>query len=182
MSSNAQSSETHARAMLAKEFIISEIVKQAQLDNIPLSEIERKMLYFTEGEGAPPDILETNHRFEEQYDMPAYEKKIAMLIHNACERGQNESPESKKRWRQATSDLSKEDHYVLVMVGQAKSAVRPPHDTFKLLLSALALAVLGTAGGFLALKYKIEDYFPWIVAAVGVAGALLWHWRPGRPR
>lgn len=32
----------------AKEFLISKIVAEAQLEGIPLSEIERKMLYFSE--------------------------------------------------------------------------------------------------------------------------------------
>ncbi|HEX3353709.1 MAG TPA: hypothetical protein VHS34_12870 [Terriglobales bacterium] len=32
----------------AKEFLISEIVAEAQRENAPLSEVERKMLYFTE--------------------------------------------------------------------------------------------------------------------------------------
>ena len=32
----------------AKEFLISEIVAEAQRENVPLSEVERKMLYFTE--------------------------------------------------------------------------------------------------------------------------------------
>jgi hypothetical protein len=32
----------------AKEFLISKIVAEAQHENAPLSETERKMLYFTE--------------------------------------------------------------------------------------------------------------------------------------
>jgi len=32
----------------AKEFLIGELVGEAQRENMPLSEVERKMLYFTE--------------------------------------------------------------------------------------------------------------------------------------
>ncbi len=32
----------------AKEFLASRIVAEAERENVPLSEIERKMLYFTE--------------------------------------------------------------------------------------------------------------------------------------
>jgi hypothetical protein len=41
----------------AKEFLISRIVEEAQRENIPLSEIERKMLYFTESGWTLPDIM-----------------------------------------------------------------------------------------------------------------------------
>jgi hypothetical protein len=44
-------SSTHApflECAEAKEFLISRIVTEAQRENVPLSEIERKMLYFSE--------------------------------------------------------------------------------------------------------------------------------------
>ena len=37
----------------AKEFLISELVAEAQRENVPLSEVERKMLYFTESGWTP---------------------------------------------------------------------------------------------------------------------------------
>ena len=41
----------------AKESLISKIVAEAQRENAPLSEIERKMLYFTESGWTLPDII-----------------------------------------------------------------------------------------------------------------------------
>jgi hypothetical protein len=41
----------------AKEFLISELVAEAQDENVPLSEVERKMLYFTESGWTLPDIM-----------------------------------------------------------------------------------------------------------------------------
>ena len=44
----------------AKEFLISRIVDQAQRDGVPLSEVERKMLYFSETGWTLPDIMSVN--------------------------------------------------------------------------------------------------------------------------
>jgi hypothetical protein len=42
----------------AKEFLISRIVEEARRENIPLSEVERKMLYFSETDWTLPDIMQ----------------------------------------------------------------------------------------------------------------------------
>jgi hypothetical protein len=44
----------------AKEFLLAGIVAEAQRENVPLSEIERKMLYLTETGWTLPDIMEVN--------------------------------------------------------------------------------------------------------------------------
>jgi hypothetical protein len=44
----------------AKEFLISRIVEEARRENIPLSEVERKMLYFSETDWTLPDIMQVN--------------------------------------------------------------------------------------------------------------------------
>jgi hypothetical protein len=41
----------------AKEFLISEIIAEAQRENVALSDVERKMLYFTETGWTLPDIM-----------------------------------------------------------------------------------------------------------------------------
>lgn len=78
-----QSSKQHLRAQQAKEYLISQIVEEAQKENIHLSEIERKMLYFTETQETPPDMSDINDQFERGYDSSEYEKKIANLVRNA---------------------------------------------------------------------------------------------------
>jgi len=52
----------------AKEFIAAKIAAQAQRDATPLSDIERKMLLFSEVGWAPPDIMEVSDEFDRQYD------------------------------------------------------------------------------------------------------------------
>jgi hypothetical protein len=52
----------------AQEFLISQIVEEAQRDAIPLSEVERKMLYFTESGWTLPDITKVSEDFDREYD------------------------------------------------------------------------------------------------------------------
>jgi hypothetical protein len=70
----------------AKEFLISEIVAEAQRENVPLSEVERKMLYFTESGWTLPDIMEVSDNFDREYDQDKYERKIAKLVTQADRR------------------------------------------------------------------------------------------------
>jgi len=117
--------ERRIRAQRAKEFLISRVVDEALRENVPLSEVERKMLYFTETEETLPDIYEVNAQFESRYDSAEYEEKIAGLLRNAFRHNQKESVEAKHQWKQAVADLRKEDHYLLVMVDQS---LLPPSD------------------------------------------------------
>jgi len=55
--------DTVRDAREAKEFLISRIVAEAQRENAPLSETERKMLYFTESGWTLPDIMQVNEQF-----------------------------------------------------------------------------------------------------------------------
>jgi hypothetical protein len=49
----------------AKEYLIAQIVLEAERDGMPLSETERKMLYFTETAWTLPDIWEVNEVLSE---------------------------------------------------------------------------------------------------------------------
>ncbi len=72
----------------AKEYLVSQIASAAESEGTPLSETERKMMYFTETAWAPSDMLEVNEAFEKNYDTRSYEAKIARIA--AAARG---------RWR-----------------------------------------------------------------------------------
>jgi hypothetical protein len=72
--------QTFASARDAKEFIVSRITTEAQRQGVPLSEIERKMLYFSETEWTLPDMAEVNDAFDREYDQAAYERKIGKII------------------------------------------------------------------------------------------------------
>ena len=129
----------------AKEFLISEIVAEAQRENAPLSEIERKMLYFSETDWTLPEIKSVNEIFEQNYDDNEYELKIAGLISRIVAENRGQGDEEKAAaWAAAITKLSEGDYYLLVMFDMATSfsddlpnsyipalnapSVRPPHD------------------------------------------------------
>lgn len=122
MPNDAKSPETRVRAQQAKEFLIAQVLDEAQRENVSLSEIERKMLEFTES-----------------FDSAAYEKKIADLLRNARERSRRESPEAATRWKQAILDLIEEDHYLEAMLAQS---VRSPERSWKVVTWAAAVGMV----------------------------------------
>jgi hypothetical protein len=117
----------------AKDFLISKVVQEAELSHQHLSEIERKMLYFTEAHPSLPDIMEVNAEFERDYDSDDYEDKIVRLLRGARARDLEQSIQFKDMWNDAISALKREDHYLLVMVYRAfpeyRKAIMPTHHT-----------------------------------------------------
>jgi hypothetical protein len=106
-------------SVAAKQFLISKVVEEAVFEHVLLSDVERKMLYFTEVHASLPDIYEVNAEFERSYNQDEYESKVAALLRNARDRDRKESPGQDQSWKDALAALRKEDHYILVMVGRA---------------------------------------------------------------
>ena len=106
----------------AKQFLISKVVEEAEFEQVPLSEVEKKMLYFTEVHPSLPDIYDVNTEFERSYDSDQYEAKVAGILRKARDRDSENSPIGEQQWKDALSALQKEDHYILVMVNQAFGA------------------------------------------------------------
>jgi|SRR5271165_829847 len=106
-------------ATAGKQFLISRVIEEAGMEQVNLSDIEKKMLYFTEVHPSLPDIYEVNEEFESSYDTEEYETKVASLLRNARDRDGKESPGVEQQWKDALDALKKEDHYILVMVSQA---------------------------------------------------------------
>jgi len=67
----------------AKEFLISKIVEEAIREGTVLSEIERKMLYFSETDWTLPDVSAVSDEFDRGYDQGEFESKIAGLVRHA---------------------------------------------------------------------------------------------------
>jgi hypothetical protein len=130
-----------ASSMEAKEFLVSRITEEAKKRHVRLSELERKMLYFSEGYPTLPDIMEVNEQFEAEYDSEKYEEKIKKLSKNAFRRDQKESPENIPLWREAVKVLNTEDHYILVLLDVPRSSA----DVAKLAAAGVVVAVLGVA-------------------------------------
>jgi hypothetical protein len=138
----------------AKEFIVAQIVLEAQRENVILTEVERKMLYFSESGWTLPDMLAVSDEFDSQYDQGKYEKKIAQLIRRAYAHACKDSGETYDKWWASIPVLDSEDHYILVMIRLA--GLRPRHDQLKLLVTGLAIVALLLSGMFLSIKYDLH--------------------------
>lgn len=93
----------------AKDFLVQQTAEQAALDNVPLSDIEKRMMYFTESDNASCDNpLEVNDEFEAQYDTAEYEAKISRILHHAYHRLKGEAPERKRMWDLPFVNFAKE--------------------------------------------------------------------------
>lgn len=136
------------RSREAKDFLIQQTVEQAQFEHEPLSDLERRMMYFTETGEMPEDPFELNDAFEAQYDSAEYEIKISKLMRHAYSRLKKENPSSASLWDEAIRELGKGDHYLLVLLGRS-SVESPPSPSllgwsfWKLLGVSLLLLIIG---------------------------------------
>ena len=147
----------------AKNFLVAQTAHQAALEGVPLSDLEKRMMYFTESPGIVEDPVKLNDEFEAQYDSEEYESKIARLLHQAQARVKKENPEGARLWNDALRCLENGDHYILVLWGKNSSnsfAPRPPYDTLKLLATAILIIALLMAlfycYGLVANRYGIS--------------------------
>jgi hypothetical protein len=126
----------------AKDFLVAQTAEQAAFEGVPLSDLEKRMMYFTETGECPEDPIALNDAFEAQYDTTAYEKKISLLMARVYRRIKRESPEKLCVWNDAFRVLSKGDHYILLFWRQNPFS-RSPRMWPTYLLGALAVVGLG---------------------------------------
>ena len=138
--------------------------------DVPLSEVERKMLYFTESGWTLPDMMEVNEGFDREYDQAEYEHKIAKLVTKADKRIREASREDYDRWWAAIRFLQREDHYISVMIRLA--GLRPHGDQLRLFATALAIVVCILVWIFVSIKYNVSmpssgslSIFIWAIVA-----------------
>jgi hypothetical protein len=148
------------RVREAKDFLVTQTAEQAALEGVPLSELEKRMMYFTESPDAVEDPVKLNEEFEAQYDSDEYESKIARLLHHAHARAKKESSETRARWDDAIKSLRRGDHYLLVMWDLIPPGERPRGDSVKLFLAGLGIAALIFVVVFVA--GKLEPQWRWL--------------------
>ena len=153
----------------AKDYLVQQTVEQAALEHVPLTDLETRMMYFTESDPAScDDPIALNDEFEQEYDTPDYEAKMSRLLRNAHKRLKQEDPEKLRQWNEAMRVLRKGDHYILVLCDTEPPIApgnRPPHDSLKLLGTGLLVAAGIVAASFLDAKYSFDfdrykKYFP----------------------
>jgi len=173
----------------AKQFAVKLIRSEAERQGILLSELERKMLYFSETGWTLPDMTEVAQTFENECNSTEFEKKIRTLTERLRKRLESEDRQTLKAWSDALRKLSEGDHYLLVLTEASAWSRRPPHDILKLLITALAVVLIG--GAFLAffseysggwLPREKAAFTIWIVAAIAAAAFLLLLLVVGRQR
>jgi hypothetical protein len=158
MTNPNEQAEIRRSAQEAKEYLIAQIVQQAEQENVPLSDVERKMLYFTELVETLPDIWDVSDQFDKEYDREEYEAKISSLLRNARIRVGKESPDGAQRWWQAERDLRKEDHYLGVMVSESHLSHQSTGDFWPIMKWAGITMVVGTVALYLDAKGLLPNW------------------------
>ncbi|MGB7281128.1 MAG: hypothetical protein WBE13_02605 [Candidatus Acidiferrum sp.] len=143
-------------AKQAKDFLAQQTAEQAALEGVPFSDLEKRMMYFTESDSSCENPVELNEEFEEQFDTQEYEAKISRLLHHALDRLKREDPEKTQIWDQSIRTLREGDHYILVLWDIKTPGERRPRDSFKLLALGLLIAAGLITCAFLAAKYNIS--------------------------
>jgi hypothetical protein len=176
-------SHQFATAKNAKDFLVEKVAAQASIENIPLSEAERKLMYYS------VDDPSSQTSEENCSDDPEFETKVSDLIARAYK---NDS--EKGRFKAAFKKLSEGDHYLSVMNPftnrygvESSQAEWYPNPFYWAggrfpLVPALKSTPLGKSG-------------PLFLAAIAVAGAMIlfgwvwisekesfWHWFYGVQR
>lgn len=123
----------------AKEYLISRIVAQADRDGVPLSDVERKMLYFSETGWTLPDMRSVNQEFDRIYDQDEYERKIGGIVRRIRDEPDSSHDET---WKSAVSRLQDEDHYLEVLISGASRSSGKFSRGERVLLIIAALVVV----------------------------------------
>jgi hypothetical protein len=148
----------------AKDFLVAQTAEQAALEGVPLSDHEKRMMYFTEGAGATQDPTAMNEEFEAQYDTSKYEKKISRLMHHAYTRAYEEGGTALQTWDDAIRRLKRGDHYLLVMWGQ-----RPGIHAPELIGLAIGIFVFAVFAGLRWITRQLPPPNPHFMLAVFLA-------------
>ena len=142
----------------AKEFLVDRIAAEADREGLPLSEIEKAMLAFSEA-GATAEQLEKARSFERDCDDKEYEDRIARLARAVYDR--DVASGRKAEWDEALDELASEDFYLMVMLEQAGIVKMTSHlrlPDWRLLAGfapALVCVTLAAAVAFLPLGSRI---------------------------
>jgi len=151
------------RTKEAKDFLVQQTAEQAALEDISLSDLEKRMMYFVENDPIScPDPLELNQEFEEKCDTEEYEAKIASLLHHAYKRLKSEDSDKARQWDLAIRTLSGGDNYLPVLWSRRPSSgyplrgsFTPVTNSFTLLMTGLLVATVLLVAAFFAAKYDI---------------------------
>jgi hypothetical protein len=124
----------------AKEFIVGRIVAEARRERIPLSDVEEKIMYFSETAWTLPNMMEVSDAFDRDYDQVEYEEKIGSLVRNFRTNARNNNQNELDDWERAVTAIKNEDHYLLVLISDTKRPADASSGRFFRLV-AIAFAI-----------------------------------------
>jgi hypothetical protein len=126
----------------AKDFLVQQVAGQAALEKVSVSDLEKRMMYFTETDPAScENPIDLNTEFEEQYDTEEYELKISGLLHRAHKRVKQEDAAKLRNWEEAVRTLRKGDHYILVLLDVNSELARPVLRIWVVLAWGIGLSI-----------------------------------------
>lgn len=134
----------------AKDFLVALAAEQAALEGVPLSDLEKRMMYFTESSDAVEDPVKLNEEFESLYNSDEYEQKIKLLLSHAYKRIKKSNPQAASQWDASIRKLREGDHYLLVLWGRM-----PLRSYLRLLIRLVALVSI-TLALCLGLRYLLR--------------------------
>jgi hypothetical protein len=147
----------------AKDFLVEQAAEQAAIEGVPLADLEKRMMYFTESDpDSCPDPIALNDEFEARFETPEYESKISELFEHAQKRLHKEDPERARHWDEAVSELMRGDHYLLVLLGVSGTPAtlkRPKHDFLNLIGTAVLVTTGFVLASFMAAKFNLESRY-----------------------
>ena len=106
----------------AKDYLAGRIAAQAEREGVALTEIERKMLYFSSTRCISAELAAVSDVFDREYDQNEYEEKIATLVRQIESEDARQSSIEQDAWDQAVIKLNRGDHYLSVLVNSAFSS------------------------------------------------------------
>jgi len=176
----AELTSAESRAKQALQSMAARIVEEAAHQQLPLTDIEKKMLNFSESIGDPSQI-EVADQFDVQCDDAEYEGMIAGLIRQAYSTDKEQGRGNV--WEDWLEGLRDQDCYLLVMVEQAglklstspQVGMRVPTSVKSWLPSNRDLYMLVAAGAIclLGLYFLLHIHGDWWRLLVFVAAPLL---------
>src|SRR5258707_12900645 len=171
----------------AKDYLASQVMEQAKLEGVPFSDLERRMLYFTESPEAVADLVALNEEFDKVYSTEEYEPKVTRLLENAHARLSKRGASTSLELDAAAKALKNADHYLFVLLDQVP-VERPPHDSLKLLVSGVLLVAVLMAAIFFADNFGVRSplarrviFYPVLVLLAYGLVKFLGGARPPRP-
>ena len=156
------------KAREAKDFLVAQTAEQAALERVRLSDLEKRMMYFTETGECPEDPLALNGEFEKEYDTDEYETKVKKLLANAHRRLKEERSPAVAEWEESLKVLDQTDDYILILCDRSPLArFGNPEALPSVLLFVFRLGLLVLAA------YVVWNILKFLLRITDISGASL---------